>query len=86
MTKYVREQWPSGIRITISPQFLASNVMTSIEPRHHWKYELQLELMDGAADYYKIMERNFKWTTAKNEDVRSKGPGLLIQDHNRAYR
>ena len=51
----------------------------SIEPSHHWKYELEVTLLAG--DYYKIVERNFKWASADPEQhpIKSKGPGLLIQ-------
>ena len=76
---YIRDSWPSGIRVSISPQFLATNTHMSIVPAHHWKYELEVTLLAG--DYYKIVERNFKWASADPEQhpIKSKGPGLLIQ-------
>jgi len=83
---YIRDSWPSGIRVSLSPQFLASNTKMSIEAAHLWKYELEVTLLTG--DYYKIVERNFKWASADPEQhaIKSKGPGLLVQDHNRAFK
>ena len=51
----------------------------SIEAAHLWKYELEVTLLTG--DYYKIVERNFKWSSADPEQhaIKSKGPGLLVQ-------
>ena len=76
-TKYVRDHWPEGIRITVSPQFLLTNDRTAMSPQHYWKYEIQLDLLIDT--YFKVTERNFKWTM--DEDVRkSRGPGLLIRN------
>jgi len=79
LSTFERTCWPEGIKVSISPVFLAYNSKTQIVPQFCWKYHLRIELLSQFAGvYYKIKRHNFTWQGDDTNQQIETGPGLNV--------
>lgn len=74
---YERTHWPEGIKVSISPVFLAYNSKTQIKPKFGWKYHFKIELLTGG--YYELLKHTFNWQGhGANQLSIDKGQGMYV--------
>jgi len=56
---YERTHWPEGIKVSISPVFLAYNTKTQIRPKFGWKYHFKIEML--VPGYLQLVRHTFHW-------------------------